>query len=530
MMQLILPNLFRFTSSSDGPNQPVNSYIWRVGDRLILIDPAIDLDRAQLPLDLPVTDILVTHLQEEHAAGAANFPDARLYVPLGDEYLCHGRGIYSKPIRQTTELDDWGRLRGATEGNLVGAPIERPLLAAKPPTGGLADGDTFAGAKIIGTPGQGKHAVTILASIDGRQVAFCGDLIVDGGRLWSWFDSEWDYGKQTGQKALKDSAERLMALGDLLLCPSHGEPITDSARELGLLASRLEKIFEPVDEVSPGPINFPEKVRAPGFRELTPHLHQWIDGGNCAVLISSSGHALMIDDGLCNWVDLPERKQHHDRAIAAMKEALGVDRVEIVIPTHYHGDHIENIPDLVATDGAEVVCLDLVADSIEHGQEMGLACPLIWYATSYDAVGIDRRVKSGEILKWREYEIEIFHLGGQTFYHLGVSVLVDGLQVLFVGDAMNLEMPPGDAVICYNDAEPYGRGWAYALDHIARRNPNLIVCGHGSAILNPEPYVLARKNYWTSIRPTFDAISARTSLREFFDPFYDNSEPIDDAT
>ncbi|HEY3332493.1 MAG TPA: MBL fold metallo-hydrolase [Capsulimonadaceae bacterium] len=514
----LLPHLWRYQSQLSCPHHPAVSYIWLSQNSIILIDPVSDLKPSTLPVGSRVSDILVTHLQDEHVVGVHHYPEARFHVPLGDEYLCDGIGAYRRKLTAWPAPWDW-ETRGNFQGHIAGAPNERPMARPRPPDALLIPGTKSCGVDVVATPGHGKSAVSLLAEIDGKLVAFSGDLVYDGGRLWNWFDSEWDYGLQTGHHALANSANRLRSCNPDLLCPAHGPTVTYPDRALAGLSERLTEILQSsAAPATTASINFPELDSAPGFREITPHLHQYRDG-NCNALLSDTGAALLVDDGLCYWHEVGDRKAHHDRVISELKHALNISRVEIVIPTHYHGDHTENIPDIVETDAAKVLCLDLIAMAVEQGEKLGLACPLSWYGANYDTVDIDRLVSARTVITWREYELEIFHLGGQTYHHLGIDVVVDGLRTLFVGDATANNSAVGDPVICYNDAEPYQRGWAFSLQRMQERNPDLLVCGHGSAIKDPAKHISVRIDYWEKVRSLYESISARDNLRAFFDPF-----------
>lgn len=520
--EILSPSLARIASRLTGPHQPVNSYSWTRREGVALVDPAADLAEAITVPSLggPVTDVFVTHVQEENAAGCHGFPAARLHVPEGDEYLCAGRAAYEAMIGKWPPPWDWSS-RGNYRGHLAGARNERPLAGSLPLSESLREGVRPDGMRVLSTPGHGKNAVTLIAEIDGRRVGFCGDLVVGDGRLWNWFDSDWDYGALAGFRAHLRSIERLRAERLDLLCPTHGPVISDPAASLSRLAARLAALIQPSAQIEDCTDKIPDKPSAaPGFRELSPSLHQYArDTGNCAVLLSRSGHALLVDDGLCHWTPLPERAAHHRQVVVELKRALGIDRIEMVIPTHYHGDHIENIPDLVAMEGTEVVSLECVADVIERPDRFNLACPLPWYGTAYDVVTINRRVADGARLRWREYELEIFHLGGQTYYHAGVATTVDGARVLFVGDAIHPSHLSGEPVLCYNRADPATAGWLFGIERMIERKPDLLVCGHAGAIRGPMGLLRQKREAWRARLDEFREISARTGLREFFDPF-----------
>lgn len=522
-MHQVLPGLQRFESSLSGPQQPVSSYVWQSAAGTILIDPAADLTPAALsPLELALpAHILITHLQEENAAGCPHWPDAAVHVPAGDEYLAAGAATYAEIVEPWPPPWEW-ETRGNYQGHLAGARNERPPQDPLELSHSLEPGASVCDCEVVATPGHGKSAVTLIASIDGVKVAFCGDLIYGNGQLWNWFDSDWDYGLSGGYKALLASLERLIELAPDVLCPTHGPEIVNAAEALERLRQRLAAIFPPPP---PGPgkppqtINFPEiDSPAAGFRVVPPGIHQWREG-NCAVLLSASGHALMVDDGLCYWEPLPERGAHHRAAIAELKDKLGIERIEAVVPTHYHGDHIENIPELVEMEGTEVICLDLLADVLEYPERFNLACPLPWYGASCETVAVDRRLSSGASWQWREFELEMFHLGGQTYYHAGVSVTVAGQRVLFVGDAIGGYGAGAGTPICYNDNEPEHRGWLYSVYRMLEYQPDLLVCGHGAALQDPVPMLEAKRDRWEERMNEFRQLSPREDLRLFFDPF-----------
>jgi glyoxylase-like metal-dependent hydrolase (beta-lactamase superfamily II) len=402
---------------------------------------------------------------------------------------------------------------------MAGARNERPVRRPITPAGTVREGGTIFGLRVIATPGHGKHAVSYLLDTADGVVAFCGDLVCGAdGRMWNWFDCEWDYGCHGGPIALLASARRLLDVRPAMLCPAHGDAINDPVACLTALTRKLEAIIDQPPPSCADPVNFPNiDSPAQGFRMISPRLHQW-KTGNLAVLLSDSGAALFIDDGLCNWIPLPERAAAHRRTVESFKKALGVSMVEIVIPTHYHGDHTENIPWLVAMEGAEVVSLDLVAEPMEHPEKFNLTCLLPWYDVGCDVVKVDRAVPDGYRLKWREYELEIFHLGGQTNYHAGIATVVDGRRVVFTGDSCFPNSKGCEPVICWNDASPFTKGYPYAFERLIERAPDLLVSAHGMSQLDPLPYLLRKRDAWRAMRPVYESLSARNSLDEFFTP------------
>jgi glyoxylase-like metal-dependent hydrolase (beta-lactamase superfamily II) len=465
-------------------------------------------------------DVLITHVQEENISGASNFRDARLHVPASDEYLCEGPTAYAKVVEKWQDPWEW-ETRGNFKGHLGGALNERPSKAPLKLAESLVEGTTIAGLRVVGTPGHGKNAITLIGEIAGKRIAFCGDLIYGDGQMWNWFDADWDYGIEGGFRAVQSSAKKLAMLRPEILCPTHGPVVNDGPDALARLAERLERVLhhEPSGGEA-GAINFAE-VDSPsqGWRQILPNLHQW-RSGNCNVLISrETRDALLVDDGLCYWKPLPERSRHHRQVMSDLKRALNIRRFDAIIPTHYHGDHIENIPELLEMDRGNVISLDTVADVLEHPERFNLACPLPWYDAGNDTVAVHRRVKNGERIKWNEFELEFFHLGGQTYYHAGIATTIDGLRTIFVGDAMFNNSPLTEPVLTYNRCEPESQGWFYAIERLIERKPDLLVCGHGSAIRDPMPFLMRKRDAWRRRMLEYRELCPRERLVEFFDPF-----------
>lgn len=489
----------------------LNSYLLNYKSLTIAIDPVGDLTpeilrEAGIP---PVAIILVTHVQNEHVAGCFNFPDVPVFVPEGDEYLCEGREAFSKYLTKWEAPWEW-ETRGNYKGHIAGAvnefPTELPLAIA----GTMKDGDIFSTLSVMATPGHGKNALSFLLNVDDFIICFCGDVICGAdGMIRSWHECEWDYGLNGGQTALKDSAVRLMDAGVTMLFPAHGEVIYDAKTALSFLEKKLSGVLGMLGGDAPFEMDFPDSP-APGFREITPHLYQW-KTGNLAVILSGSGDALFIDDGLCNWVPLAERAELHRSTIESMKKALGIKKVSMVIPTHYHGDHIENIPALAEDEGTQVVSLDTVAGPMENPELYNLACLLPWYGTARDRVKVDLQVKSGTHLKWNEYDLEIFHLGGQTYYHAGIAVTIDGEKVVFVGDSCSPACRGCESFVCYNDADPFTKGYAFAVERLIEREPSLLVCGHGLALKAPMEHLLRKRAAWKDFNEVFTSLVSEPS-------------------
>ncbi len=87
----------------------------------------------------------------------------------------------------------------------------------------------------------------------------------------------------------------------------------------------------------------PAPAAAPGH--TAGHLKIYfvdVEGGQSTLFVTPAGQSLLIDTG---WQDNNGRDA--DRIVAAAKEA-GLSRIDYVLLTHYHEDHVGGVPQLVA--------------------------------------------------------------------------------------------------------------------------------------------------------------------------------------
>ena len=67
-----------------------------------------------------------------------------------------------------------------------------------------------------------------------------------------------------------------------------------------------------------------------------------VDGGQATLFVTPNGKSLLIDTG---WAD--DTGVYADRIVAAAK-AAGVSKIDDLLLTHYHSDHVGGVPQLVA--------------------------------------------------------------------------------------------------------------------------------------------------------------------------------------
>jgi glyoxylase-like metal-dependent hydrolase (beta-lactamase superfamily II) len=196
---------------------------------------------------------------------------------------------------------------------------------------------------------------------------------------------------------------------------------------------------------------------------------------NMYVLLSDSGKALFIDFGYDFITGIPAGSDRASRrpwlyTLPALKAQFGVKKIDVVLPTHYHDDHVAGCNLLRKVEGTEVWAAENFADILEHPARYDLPC--LWY----DPIQVDRRLPLEQPISWEEYTLTLHPLPGHTRYAVAVEFEVDGLHVLAAGDQYQ-----GDDGLAWN----YVYQNRYAIgDYVAtaklyhRLQPDLILSGH----------------------------------------------------
>lgn len=400
------------------------------GDTAVLIDFGAGdvLDELAAIGVRRVTDVLMTHHHRDQGQGLdrAALAGARVWVPHAEQdlFACidahwQGRAVYNnynvrqdrfsvlEPVRIAGTLRDYETRRFGAWGFLV-----------------------------VPTPGHTIGAISLLTDVDGRRIAFTGDLIAGPGKVWSLAATQWTYNGGEGLPYTVLSALDVRDRRPDLLLPSHGEPITDVAAAVDLLSARLAELMW-LRQQNPRLFTLrdhPYTPITPVARGARSHLlRNRTSMANSYVLLSDSGKALLIDFG---YDFLAGHAAGDDRAsrrpwlytLPALKREFGVTKIDVVIPTHYHDDHVGGCNLLRAVEGTEVWAADTFADVLARPADYDLPC--LWY----DPIPVDRRVPTGQPFRWEEYELTLHPLPGHTQYAVAVAFEVDGIRALATGD------------------------------------------------------------------------------------------------
>ncbi|MCC7342514.1 MAG: MBL fold metallo-hydrolase [Bryobacterales bacterium] len=389
----------------------VNVYIVKRGARAAIINFGTGDVLKVLPrIGVKSVDrVLVTHHHRDAVQGLADAGEYRFLVTVpraearyfqNVEAFWQNAGIYLNYDLRS----HWNTLR-------------RSVAIAGQVAGGDEvewEGYTF---RVVETPGVTEGSVSYSAEIDGRRVVFTGDLIAGAGKVNNWFDLHWAYyGFTQGIDASEKSFERVRAESPAMLLPAHGDPIPQpevAMRENSRIYTMLRGMLPP---------NSTGRTRRE-MRHILPHLIH-AGGPECQntgvmttyAILTGTGKALFYDYG---YVDLDH--------IRKLKRDLGITHAVITF-SHYHDDHLIRTFELMRDDNIEIWVLDKMADVVENPTRHRLPCLVPF------PIKPTRVVRDGERIEWEGYTLEFFHMPGQTEYHQGLAVRIDGRKVMFTGD------------------------------------------------------------------------------------------------
>jgi glyoxylase-like metal-dependent hydrolase (beta-lactamase superfamily II) len=438
-----------------------NVYVLAAGGEAVLVDfgDGDVLDHlGELGVER-VTDVLLTHHHRDQLGGLQRAADAgiRIWAPPCEVELIAG-------------IDErWRRRRLANDYDLREDRFS--LLASVPVTGTVAEYRTtrFGGfdVYVLPTPGHTLGSVSYLVEVDGRRLAFTGDLVYGDGKVWSLAATQWTYSGWQGWGSTINSAAILGGWDADLLLPSHGEPIREPKPALATLAERMQGLIDLRDPVR---FNAADRLRRP-FDPVTPHLlRNRTMFATSYALLSDDGAALLIDFGYDVLATADSTERLARRTLLWSLDGLE-HRIEAAIMTHYHDDHVAGLNLLREVTGAEVWAPENVAPVLEDPERYDIPC--LWF----DPIPVDRQIPLEQPFRWHEYELTIYPLPGHTRYAAAISFEVDGTKILVTGDQQTDD--GARSILNYQHRNRFvAEDFAASAQLYRRLRPDLLLGGH----------------------------------------------------
>jgi glyoxylase-like metal-dependent hydrolase (beta-lactamase superfamily II) len=391
------------------------------------------------PRDKPegVDTVLVTHHRRDVVWAARRLVDqgARLIVPEKE------RMYFEDPEKQWAEFNKIRMVESQQQ-------TTKMIRKAFPVSRGVAGGDrvewqgiTF---DVLDTPGFTRDAVSYLASLDGKRVAFTGDLIYGDGKIFDLYSFQdkipeakiggyHGYGARLAQ--LLQSLEKVAAANPDLIVPARGPVIRGVQKSIRRLIGRVKELYR--NYLSTNALYWyfkADRMKACADRilgkdaeySLMPYSHhedlpEWVISiGTTRVIIAEDGSAFLLDCGSKRYIDFVK---------GLMKEGI-VSNVEGLFVTHYHGDHTHWVQRAAEEFDCPVYATTEYEDILENPGAYHMPA-----GTSFAIKNVIGK-KDGAVMKWKEYSFTFRFFPGQTYYHGALFVEKPGAKkIFFVGDA-----------------------------------------------------------------------------------------------
>ena len=511
----ISPNLYVWTDVC-------NVYVWIEGRSALLIDlgdgsVVHHLQKARITIEW----VLFTHHHREQCQGYALLKNGvtKIAAPEAE------RSFFEHPdqfLKMQPALSDPFTVYGAS---YIRPPVE-PIVVDK----GFARMDYFSwrgkDIRCIQTRGNSPGGMSYFFRTDNGWISFTGDVVMKGGLMHSWFDSEWDYGYADGLYALHNSAAVIEDYRPQLLLPSHGAVINDAKRTLSDYREKLKNIIELTlrGYDMPFSTSFQNKMATPtdvpDIWQVTPHVFVFKGpdfAPNFALILADNGKALAVDCGLLDKKFLLSR-------LDLMQEKMGLKTIDAVIITHLHGDHALQVPVLAQKYNTKVWTTADIADKLAFPERFNYAAMLNSYDKNLTTLKTDRILHQNESLHWEGYHLTVEQMPGQTEFALCIYGTIDGKKIVFTGD--NIFGDPHDhrqsgheAVVARNSAH-LETGYITASEILMKIDPDIIVGGHAYVMENP-CLMINRYHQWAyDIRDALQSASFLDDYRYWFDPYW----------
>ncbi|HET7051291.1 MAG TPA: MBL fold metallo-hydrolase [Solirubrobacteraceae bacterium] len=154
---------------------------------------------------------------------------------------------------------------------------------------------------------------------------------------------------------------------------------------------------------------------------------------NCFIVRhKDSGTALIVDPG-----------EEADRLLRAVDD-LGIEKVEAILVTHTHFDHVGAVAPVARATGAPVYCPELEREVLANIMDY-VPWPGFGPFESYEA---DHTVAGGETLELAGMKVEVLFTPGHSPGHVTYAIRDDRAlfsgDVLFQGSVGRVDLPGGD--------------------------------------------------------------------------------------
>lgn len=341
--------------------------------------------------------------------------------------------------------------------------------------------------RIVSTPGHTDGSVTYIVAIDGKQIAFTGDLIYGPGQIWEFYSLQKGFPGMTGGKdfgrggywgfggAVRDlekSLDTVLSYKPNILVPSHGAVMRDPPAAVSEVKQNLDGVMTNYLKLAAWRIYFGKQVN-PGYDVPmlsplpVPQLPAWIHRmiQTSWYLRADDGSIFLLDCGFAPILD----------EIDQLVRSGSIKSIDGIWISHYHDDHVQSVNDIRRRYGAKVFAQRELQDILENPRAYSMPCLFP------ESIRVDHTLSEGEVIDWKGYKLTGFYFPGQTIYHDGLLIEHDGTRVFMSGDSIaNFGI---DDYCSYNrnflGHEP---GYQQCFRLLLQLKPDVLVAAHFGAI------------------------------------------------
>ncbi len=516
------PNLFIWTDTC-------NVHVIRDGDAALLIDlgDGSVLDHLSEIGVKKVEWVLFTHHHREQCQGAPKLKgkDVKLAAPEAERALFENPASFRKMI---VRLGDAFTVHGSSFVRPSVEPIKLDQTFQK------MDTFTWHGREFrcVDTRGNSPGGMSYFLNEGGRWLAFTGDVMMDGAKMHTWFDSDWDYGFAAGVWAIANGTGQIAAYDPAWMLPSHGPPIAGAKKQIEEFQQKLfnlERLLVrgyPVMSFAPAAQDkTSQPTVVPNVWQVSKHVFKFRGPSfapNFYMILADSGRALVVDCGLIQTNIL-------DTALEGMRKQFGLKSIDAMVLTHMHGDHFLQAPHLKKTWGTQFWALDRMKEVCERPEAFDYAAPIQAYGNGVERIKFDRLFKSGERFDWEGYRFTIDWMPGQTEFGLCLTGMIDGRRVAFTGD--NIFGNPADPKQNGHEAMSsrtsgiLDEGYIVGAEYLSKLKPDILLGGHSFVMDQPAKFIERYRAWAYEMRDAFKSLSSEPEYRWWFDPFWVRAEP-----
>lgn len=405
-----------------------NVWVIDEGDGLVVIhsgNGSVTRSISETFQEKPILGVMNTHHFRPSVQGLPMFEKAGIdiFVPYWEQDMFAGTTALWQERQTWNNYDGrWDRYSPITSVN---------------PTGYLMDYSTKKLGNleflVIPAPGPTCGGIALKTCVHGKEIVFTGDLIYGPGKVWNLASSQWNYNDAYGLCNWFWSLERILKQSSCVdvILPCHGKPMFSPIEAIELLQSNIKEVL--AYRARPEEL-YNMSLEGEDLKQISDHLYLDMRSmANTYYLISDSGKAMAIDYGYRLPMLVPGKYHFSTRrpllhGIEALQEKFGIGRIDVVIPSHVHDDHVCGIPLLKRLFATELWCAKHFADVLEKPYAYNIQC--LWP----ESMHVDRRLLLLEEFQWEEYSFRLHPAGAHTFYSACLEFEVDGRRVVHTGD------------------------------------------------------------------------------------------------